>query len=424
MDAAVQELVDRLALRLRRPALLEDRFHRTIAHSPHDGPTDPVRTAAILRRHGSAEVIRWLHSAGLRRAHGPVRVPANPELGMLARVCLPVRHRDVLLGYLWFVDPEQSVPMLELERCQPEVAELAALLHRASVAGVPARGAVAEALRALLADSPRAGAAARRLTDADLIGRDGGVVVVVVQPPDGLALPVTTVERAVTEAVLTSPQLSRRGTALHLARRDHSVLLVRVPPDEPWPRPALESLHATATALVAATAPGAGLVVGVGGERPGLERLAGSYREARLAAMVGGALPALGPVVEWQTLGAYQVVAELAAGDAPERLPHPGLRALLDAPEALPLLETLETYLDLAGNARLTAERLHLHRTSLYYRLQRVEQLTGADLKDGMQRLALHLSLKVARLTGRYAPRTSLTRPAQPEADPGLNQVA
>ena len=47
---------------------------------------------------------------------------------------------------------------------------------------------------------------------------------------------------------------------------------------------------------------------------------------------------------------------------------------------------------------------MRLHRTSLYYRLQRVEELAGTDLKDGGERLALHLSLKLARLAGSYKP--------------------
>ena len=41
-------------------------------------------------------------------------------------------------------------------------------------------------------------------------------------------------------------------------------------------------------------------------------------------------------------------------------------------------------------------------RTSLYYRLQRIERLAGTDLKDGNERLSLHLALKLAHLTGRY----------------------
>ncbi|WP_369369690.1 PucR family transcriptional regulator [Promicromonospora sp. Populi] len=100
-------------------------------------------------------------------------------------------------------------------------------------------------------------------------------------------------------------------------------------------------------------------------------------------------------------VGSLDVVAARLAADGVAV--HPGLEALLDLPEAAPLLHTLETYLELACSAQATAEALHLHRTSLYYRLQRVELLAGTDLKDGTERLALHLALKVARAAGRLA---------------------
>ncbi|HZC41282.1 MAG TPA: helix-turn-helix domain-containing protein, partial [Streptosporangiaceae bacterium] len=52
---------------------------------------------------------------------------------------------------------------------------------------------------------------------------------------------------------------------------------------------------------------------------------------------------------------------------------------------------------------------LHLHRATLYYRLGKAERLTGADLRDGQDRLALHLGLKLARLTGRYPPEAEVS---------------
>nr|WP_227463639.1 helix-turn-helix domain-containing protein [Nocardioides lijunqiniae] len=61
------------------------------------------------------------------------------------------------------------------------------------------------------------------------------------------------------------------------------------------------------------------------------------------------------------------------------------------------LLETLEAYLDLAGDVRATAARLRLHRSSLYYRLERLAAALGADLGDGLVRLDLHLALKQRR---------------------------
>jgi DNA-binding PucR family transcriptional regulator len=44
---------------------------------------------------------------------------------------------------------------------------------------------------------------------------------------------------------------------------------------------------------------------------------------------------------------------------------------------------------------------LSIHRTTLYYRLGRITELTGMDLRDGGERLAVHLGLKLARFTRR-----------------------
>jgi DNA-binding PucR family transcriptional regulator len=63
-------------------------------------------------------------------------------------------------------------------------------------------------------------------------------------------------------------------------------------------------------------------------------------------------------------------------------------------------VRTLECYLTHAGDTQATARALHVHRTSLYHRLRRVEQLAMVDLSSGDERLVLHLGLKVARLQG------------------------
>ena len=423
MDVAVQHVVDRLASRLRRPAVLEDRFFRLVTYSAHDEPVDEVREASILRRHASSDVSRWLSAVGIRQAQGPVRVPGNAELNMLPRICFPVRYREMLLGYLWFVDADESVESADLDWCVQEITDLGTLLHRESVASVPSSERVAETLRALLSDSPTAAVAARDLTDDGLITADDGIVVAVLQSVRGPAAG-TAVRDALTEALIGSPHLYRRGSALHLARKDHSVLVLSAPgTDDVRLRSQLESLHTIATGELANSEPNLTLVIGVGSHRTDLAGAYESYREARMAAMAGGALSTVGPVVQWTELGVYQVAAKLVARGEVAPVLHEGLRAMLDSPEALPLLETLETYLDAAGNAQVTAETLHLHRTSLYYRLQRVEQLACTDLKDGMERLALHLTLKVARLTGQYVPRHG-EPVAAAEPEPALRRIS
>jgi DNA-binding PucR family transcriptional regulator len=57
------------------------------------------------------------------------------------------------------------------------------------------------------------------------------------------------------------------------------------------------------------------------------------------------------------------------------------------------LVRTLKTYFAAGTNASEAADRLFLHRNSMLYRLERVQALTGLDLKDDRVALALQLGL-------------------------------
>jgi purine catabolism regulator len=50
-------------------------------------------------------------------------------------------------------------------------------------------------------------------------------------------------------------------------------------------------------------------------------------------------------------------------------------------------------YFATGGNASEAADRLFLHRNSMLYRLERIQKLTGLDLKDDKVALALQLGL-------------------------------
>ena len=78
---------------------------------------------------------------------------------------------------------------------------------------------------------------------------------------------------------------------------------------------------------------------------------------------------------------------------------------------------TLETYLDHAGDVKSTAAELWLHRTSLYYRLRRIEEVAGVDLNRGEDRLLCHVALRLARLQ-RAAERQTLRAEAMSTISP------
>jgi DNA-binding PucR family transcriptional regulator len=57
------------------------------------------------------------------------------------------------------------------------------------------------------------------------------------------------------------------------------------------------------------------------------------------------------------------------------------------------LVRTLRAYFAAGGNASEAADRMFLHRNSMLYRLERIQKLTGLDLKDPRAALALQLGL-------------------------------
>ena len=71
-------------------------------------------------------------------------------------------------------------------------------------------------------------------------------------------------------------------------------------------------------------------------------------------------------------------------------------------------------FLDRAGQAGRTAAELGIHRQTLYYRLSRVEQLTGLDLDDGEDRLLLHMALKGGEALGGSGDAPALRGDEQP----------
>ncbi|HWT25852.1 MAG TPA: helix-turn-helix domain-containing protein, partial [Solirubrobacteraceae bacterium] len=141
--------------------------------------------------------------------------------------------------------------------------------------------------------------------------------------------------------------------------------------------------------------------VAYGDAARGWAGMAASHRRACLAARVADAIEELdAPAVGWEDLGVFQLLAQVPAEELGRSAMDDRIRRLADKPE---LLHTLAVYLDAAGEAKRAADKLALHRASLYYRLHRIEEIAGIDLHSGADRLAAHLSIGALRLAGRIA---------------------
>jgi hypothetical protein len=309
--------------------LVEDVLHRPLWWSAQ-GEVDGTRMRTILQREVRPAAASVVARFGLARATGPVRTPAMPDAEMLPRWCVPLRVGRDLFGYLWVLDPDETVTENELPQVVACADLAAATLAEQRVTGAE-RDRRRAALLARLAAGPDPDAAHELIRLEDL---DPAVAVVVYAPgrAGGWALP--------------------NGMSVHTGLSQATS----------GPPLALAQLHvAVHRARVTAQALRAGAILG----QP-----------------------------TWDSLGSWQLIVS-APDDVAIADIHPAAETL--AAQGRPdLMITARALLDHGGDVARAAEELHIHRTTLYYRLERIEALTGVNLKAGPGRDDLHMALRLA----------------------------
>jgi PucR C-terminal helix-turn-helix domain len=325
----VQLAVDRLAARLDLSVLIEDRHQRPVWWSTR-GPVDGTRVRTILNRRVDTAVAKAVKTFDLAHAVAPVRTPGMPALEMWARWVMPVHAGDELLGLLWVLDPEDRVTPRDFPAIVECADRAAEVLARAEVS----RRDVArrrDQLITLLLDGPDL-EAARELTRLERLASDAQVQVDATPRRGGWALP--------------------DGLRAHVAGNQPHVATSGAP------LPLID--------------------------------LAEAVRRTQVTQTVVRAGAHLDPE-SWDTLGAWRLVVE-APDDLEVAAVHPAAETLAALPRP-DLMSTARTVLDLGGDVAAAAELLHLHRTTLYYRLDRIAELTGVDLRNGRSRTDLQLAL-------------------------------
>ncbi|TXC99878.1 helix-turn-helix domain-containing protein [Streptomyces sp. ISID311] len=383
---AIQQLVDSLAARIQRSVAVDDQRGMLIVSSRHFGDEDKLRIEVVLSRRLPARVAEYLNSIGIATAEGPLSIPGSPELGLKGRRCYPIRDHGRLLGYVWLIDDGAERFDEVVGAC---VVQLAARIRERSL-----RVAEEERRRrALVADLLRGGEGSARavgnLVDQGLVGAEDEIVVIVADA----ATDPEAVASAIVEATSRGGRDKPAVRVLAAAVGDRGAVLVA----------GRDEVERAAAWLAEAVRHDArqrdadgGVCVGVS-NAGGLEQAPDLLRQAMLAAFAAAELPELAPVLSWRDTGVYGPLM-LAAMASPELVVPPKIADLSAGGRTDSLAHTAEVFLDAAGDTAAASEQLMIHRTTLYYRLAQVEKKTGWDLKNGRDRLTLHLGLKMRHL--------------------------
>ncbi len=150
---------------------------------------------------------------------------------------------------------------------------------------------------------------------------------------------------------------------------------------------------------------GSAIFAGIGRIAPAASDVPRAYGQALQALGVARRLGGQHRAAYFGALGAYRVLAAAAPEEVlsfHEDTLGP-LRAL-DEKSGGELLRTLETYLLCGGSPQETAQRLHAHRNTVLYRLDRIAEALNVDVRDPETQLTLFLALRAADVLGVSVP--------------------
>ncbi|MFJ6379303.1 PucR family transcriptional regulator [Kitasatospora sp. NPDC092039] len=393
---ALQTLVDGLAEELGRSVVLDDPLVRMVCTSRHFGDEDRVRVRTLLQGIADDEAIRYVLSQGVAQWTRPGVLPGRDDLGLQPRYCVPVRERGHMLGILMVVAAGEPLTAAETAAIDRVARAVAIEMYAEQLASDDDEEQIRRLVNQLVgSDSARRCAAHQRLLDDGLLPAGPHVVVTSVAVSDQRG-PSGQIAVALRGALEPFRQ-TRTARGLAAVEQDRAVL-VQVFEREPAAEDLEQQCRAVVRSLRTFLGPEPAAVVGVGGRRTALADAWISHDQARVAARAARRLPRLEGIADWERLGEYAVFLQLPDSALNASLLPVPLRRLLDGGGNARLEETLRCFLENAGSVPKTAEALEVHRTSLYYRLRQIQEITGLDLDDGAHRLVLHMGLRLRDL--------------------------
>ncbi|MEO1663453.1 MAG: PucR family transcriptional regulator ligand-binding domain-containing protein [Chloroflexota bacterium] len=383
-ERELPELADELAALIGQSISIEtDRFEALA--SANIAEVDEARRYTLEHGRTNPELIATLERRGvlaqIRETRGAVQLPRIPEVGLeMERILAPIVVHGDIYGYMWII--ADGKPLTDIDRMAIESGSTVAalmLLHQEAVQSAEA------SLKGNLLAQLIEGDGERQSVLHDQSMRYG----VDLNAPYRMLLVDTPAEN---------------GTGNRLYRRVN-----RFVTEQGWKAVAGQFagqvvllLDGNVNAVSAAehlwhwldVASGC---IGISGEHTAQRDVADAYNECHEVLTIARRIYAGRHVASFDDLGYIHALYHAGAASLHGN-PYVKPLRLLRKETTADLFNTLEVYLDHGGNGVATAEALHIHRSTLNYRLQRITQIAAVDLTDPATRLNMQVTLKQMRL--------------------------
>jgi len=320
----------------------------------------------------------------IREGLRPVQLPVMPELGLeMERLLAPIVVHGEIYGYIWIIADVHAlspIDMMAIEIGATVAALLMLYQESLQTAEASLKGSLMAQLiegdgghQTILSDqSLRYGVDLRLPYRMLLVSIRNG------QPPTS-----TRAYRAINQ-VLT--QVEAQAVAAQFAGQ--VAILAQADQDtQALARALIERLESER----------GGVAIGISSAMTGADKVGATHQQCNEVLDIAQRVKSALKVHHFDDLGYIHTLYHAGPASLTQNPQVPVLRQLLEERGA-DLFNTLETYLDAGGNSVQTAETLHIHRSTLNYRLARIKEICAVDLSSASTRLNLQIALKLMRL--------------------------
>jgi hypothetical protein len=358
-----------------------ERFEALASHNIAD--VDEARRYTLSEGYTDPRLISALEERGIlgqiRRTLRPVHIPQMADVGLeMERILAPVVVHGSIYGYVWIIADDR--PISELDGLAIESgATIAALMLLHQEALQSAEASLKGGLLAQLIE----GESSKQAVLAGQAVRYG----VDLNEPYLLLMIEPGVDRGSQRLMQLYRQMNRLSTNWRVIIGQFAGEVLVLAQASLDLAALTESIHGQ----------GGKLRVSVSGMQRGIERVVVAHAQCRDALQIAQRLEDTRPTIYFEQLGYLYTLFRAGTGALDANPYVPAVRRLMGEGQT-DLFHTLEVYLDAGGNGVLAAELLCIHRSTLNYRLTRIEELCAVKLNDPQARTNLQIALKLLRL--------------------------
>ncbi|HEX5439419.1 MAG TPA: PucR family transcriptional regulator ligand-binding domain-containing protein [Ktedonobacterales bacterium] len=390
---SLQDVAQELCKLLQRPVEIDDLSFSVLAAAGSETEIDDSRRAALREGRSAPMLLEHLRRSGvlsrMRSGFAPERIDADESTsayGMtMARILAPIVVARKIYGYVWIIAGRRELEPLDFHAIEHAATVAALILFRDQTGRQAEERAESRILSRLLAEDARLDNTLREEAARFRLRLEAPHAIIVIDAGRNEVRAVELAARnAVRRAGLAAAMGERAGRVVVLVEGSRAEVIIELcqriiteaQPLEDTIRVGASPLHEDAATLQRA------------------------YEHALEALAL---LPALGDdrkvaqfdelgILHWLHAVPQDLLVENAFARSIQRL------AEHDRARSAELLHTLEVFLECDGNSVRAAEKLIVHRHTLKYRLQRIEELCAVDLSDPLCKLNLRAALLSRRM--------------------------